>query len=78
MKIPLQDQVVVRSPFSTESLIKSQQQDQSLREAWDKAREPVPTEFKCKNGILYKVQMEPHPLENPYKRLSCQTISSSM
>jgi len=64
---PLQDKVFLKTPFSVEGLIKSQQQDQSLKEAWDKAKEPLPTEYKCKKGILYRAQQQPHPLENPYK-----------
>ena len=61
------DYTIITSPFSSADLIREQKADTSLKPLWDAAADPLQTEFVQKDSILYAVNLEQKPNENPYK-----------
>ena len=59
--------IVVTAPFTRAQLIKEQQRDPSLKQLFQAAEDPCQTQFTVKNGILYAINLEPGPLEQPSK-----------
>lgn len=58
---------IITSPFSSTDLIREQKADTSLKPLWDAAADPLQTDFVQKDSILYAVNLEHKPNENPYK-----------
>lgn len=68
------DYTVLNAPFTAEELKSEQQADEELQQFWDLAKDPIPTEYVCKAGILYWIQKDPHPLDNPHKIVVPKTL----
>ena len=59
--------IVVTAPFTRAQLIQEQQSDPGLKQLFRAAEDPCQTNFTVKNGILYAINLEPGPLEQPSK-----------
>lgn len=58
---------MVTAPFTRAQLIQEQQRDPNLKPLFQAAEETCPTQFIVKNGIIYAINLEPGPLEQPSK-----------
>ena len=61
------DYTIITSPFTSADLIREQKADTSLKSFWDAAADPLQTDFIQKGSILYAVNLNHKPNENPYK-----------
>jgi len=61
------DYTIVNAPFTSEDLKREQQADPDPKKLWDLAKDPLPTEYISKNGILYWINQAPQSLDNPHK-----------